>query len=229
MRKDITVVAEQRDTRGKNEARRLRVKGMVPAVVYGVGRESVPVALNPRDILKIVHSDSGHNTIFNLDLQGETTPVMVVDEQYEPIKDRMLHVDLLRIDLTRRLTVKVPVHFTGDARGVKQQGGVLDVAHREVTVECLPDEIPAHFTLDVAPLGVGDAIRVSDLAVSGSMKVMSPPDLVIVHVVGQRGTDEAAAEATVAEPEVIKKGKKETADAKPAAGGDKGGDKGKKK
>jgi len=143
MRKDITIAAEPRTTRGKNEARRLRVLGSVPSVVYGVGGESVAVAVSPKEITKILKSKSGHNTIFNLDIKGvENTPVMVVDWQLDPIKDHILHADLKRIDLTKPIRVLVPVHTQGDPKGVKIQGGIHEVVTREIEIECLPDDIP---------------------------------------------------------------------------------------
>ncbi|MEJ5366753.1 MAG: 50S ribosomal protein L25 [Bryobacteraceae bacterium] len=212
MRKDITIAAEPRTTRGKNEARRLRARMRIPAVVYGAGKESVAVSVSPKEIEKILHSSSGVNTIFNLDIQGvETTPVMVVDWQHDPVKSNLLHVDMKRIDLTKRLHVKVPVHTTGDPRGVKEQGGLHEIVSREIEIECLPDEIPEHFTVDVTHLRIGQSLRAGDVPLSGSMKLLSPADLVISHVVATRGsvTAEAAAGEGAAEPEVVKKGKKE--------------------
>ncbi len=215
MKKDITIAAEPRPARGKNEARRLRARMRIPAVVYGAGKESVAISVNPKEIEKILRSSSGVNTIFNLDIQGvETTPAMVVDWQHDPVKSNLLHIDLKRIDLTKRLQVKVPVHTTGDPRGVKEQGGLYEVVSREVEIECLPDEIPEHFSVDVSGLRIGQSLRAGELPLTGSMKLLSPPDLVISHVVTTRGAEEAAAEAAAgeaaaAEPEVVKKGKKE--------------------
>jgi len=213
MRKDITVAAEPRSTRGKNEARRLRARMRIPAVVYGAGKESVAVSVSPKEIEKVLHSSSGVNTIFNLDIQGvETTPVMVVDWQHDPVKSNLLHVDMKRIDLSKRLHVKVPVHTTGDPRGVKEQGGLYEIVSREIEIECLPDEIPEHFTVDVTALRIGQSLRAGEVPLSGSMKLLSPADLVISHVVATRGSAEvaeAAGEAAAAEPEVVKKGKKE--------------------
>ncbi len=213
MRKDITIAAEPRATRGKNEARRLRARMRIPAVVYGAGKESVAVSVSPKEIEKILHSSSGVNTIFNLDIQGvETTPVMVVDWQHDPVKSNLLHIDMKRIDLSKRLHVKVPVHTTGDPRGVKEQGGLYEIVSREIEIECLPDEIPEHFTMDVTALLIGQSLRAGEVPLSGSMKLLSPADLVISHVVATRGSAEvveAAGEAAAAEPEVVKKGKKE--------------------
>jgi large subunit ribosomal protein L25 len=214
MRKDITIAAEPRAARGKNEARRLRARMRIPAVVYGAGKEPVAVSVSPREIEKILHSSSGVNTIFNLNIEGvETTPVMVVDWQHDPVKSNLLHIDLKRVDLTKRLRVKVPVHTTGTPVGVKEQGGLYEVVSREIEIECLPDEIPESFTVDVSKLRIGQSLRAGDIPLSGSMKLLSPADLVVSHVVVTRGavaTAEAAeGEAAAAEPEVVKKGKKE--------------------
>jgi large subunit ribosomal protein L25 len=219
MRRDITVSAEVRETRGKNEARRTRRRGLIPAVLYGAYQDPVSVAVSPKEIQQILRSSTGYNTIFNLAVNGgETTPVMVVDDQLDPIKGNLLHADLKRIDLTKRLRVSVPVGTTGEAKGVKVQGGLLEVISRAVEIECVPDEIPEHFVVDVTDLMIGQSKRASDVALTGSMKLVSAPDTVIAHVVALRAEEApAAAEAapapeaapTTGEPEVIKKGKKE--------------------
>lgn len=217
MRKDITVAAESRGSRGKNEARRLRSAGTMPAVLYGGTAEPQAVAVSPKEIGRILHSKTGHNTIFNLAVSGgETTPVMVVDWQHDPIKDSLLHVDFKRIDLSKRITVKVPVVTHGDPKGVKLQGGIHEIVTREIEIECLPDDIPEQFSVDVTELTIGQNIRASDIPMSASVKLLSPADAVISHVVALRAEEAPAAEATAeaaatpaAEPEVIKKGKKE--------------------
>jgi large subunit ribosomal protein L25 len=216
MKTDITISAATRETRGKNEARRLRAAGSAPAVVYGAGRNPVAVAVRPKEVVKILQSASGRNTIFNLDVTGvENTPVMIVDWQNDPVKGNLLHVDLKRIDLTKRISVSVPVHTKGDAKGIKLQGGLLEIITRVVQVECLPEDIPEHFVVDVTELMIGQSVRAGDLELTGSIKLVSPPDSVIAHVVALRAeaAPEAAAEvaapAAAAEPEVIKKGKKE--------------------
>ena len=222
MRKEITVAAQPRESRGKNEARRTRSRGLIPAVVYGAFKDPVPVAVSPKAILQIVHSEGGYNTIFNLDIEGrENTPVMVVDYQNDPIRGTLLHADLKRIDLTKRLRVSIPIGTLGEPKGVKTQGGLLEIITRAAEIECLPDEIPEHFTVDVTELLMGQSKRFSDLPLSGSMKLIGPPDTVVAHIVAMRAeevkpvveaapTAEAAA-PTAAEPEVIKKGKKEEA------------------
>ena len=216
MRKDITVAAEVRTSRGKNEAHRTRAAGQIPAVVYGAHQDPVSIAVSPREILRIVRSNTGFNTIFNLAITGgETTPVMVVDQQVDPIRGTLLHADLKRIDLTKRIRVTVPVHTHGEPKGVKVQGGLLEVITRSVEIECLPDEIPEGFTVDVTELMIGQSKRASDVGVAGSMKLISDPATVIAHIVALRAEEVApAAEAAPvaaagAEPEVIKKGKKE--------------------
>jgi large subunit ribosomal protein L25 len=221
MRKDITIAAESRDSRGKNEARRLRARGSMPAVLYGGAEGALPVAVSPKDFTKILNSKTGHNTIFNLDVTGkENTPVMIIDWQYDPIKDSLLHVDLKRIDLTKRIAVKVPVITHGDPKGVKLQGGLHEIVTREIEIECLPDDIPEQFVVDVSELTIGQSIRFSDVPLSGSMKLLSPGETLVSHVVSMKAEEVAAAEpaavAAAPEPEVIKKGKKEAEGEAPA-------------
>lgn len=212
MRKDITVVAEPRTTRGKNEARRLRVAGSMPSVVYGAGGDAVAVAVSPKEITKILKSKSGHNTIFNLSVTGgENSPVMVVDWLLDPIKDNILHADLKRIDLTKRIRVAVPVHTHGDPKGVKIQGGIHEIVTREIEVECLPDDIPEEFIVDVSEMMIGQSVRASEIPLTGSMELTSPGDAVISHVVSLKAEAAPAEGEAKAEPEVIKKGKKEEA------------------
>lgn len=208
MRLDTVVAAELRTSRGKNEARRTRVSGLIPAVIYGAFKDPVSISVAPKDITKIIHSKTGHNSIFDVQVEGgERTPVIVADEQYEPIKGTLMHIDLRRIDLTRKLRVDVPVHVFGECKGVKQQGGVLDVVTRSVEIECVPDDIPNQFDVNVTDLMVGDGIRVSDLALKPGVRVLTAGDAVIAHVVGIK---EDATAAAAAEPEVAgKKGKKD--------------------
>ncbi|MDQ6678665.1 MAG: 50S ribosomal protein L25 [Acidobacteriota bacterium] len=225
MRTDTVVTAEIRDTRGKNEARRTRVRGMIPGVVYGAFKDPVAIAVNPKFIQQILRSKTGHNTIFNVNITGvESTPVMVVDEQYDPVKSNLLHVDLKRIDLTKRIRVAVPVLTTGEAKGIKLQGGLLEIITRSVEIECIPDEIPQSFSVDVSELMIGQNIRASEIPMPGSAKLLSAGEMVIAHVVGQRAEEAVAEPVAVAEPEVAKaKGKKEDEAPPPVA------DKGKKK
>jgi len=231
LRKDITVAAEVRTSRGKNEARRTRKAGNIPAVVYGAFQDPVAIAISPKDISKITRSGSGLNTIFNLAITGgETTPVMIVDSQVDPLRGKLLHADLKRVDLTKRIKVTVPVHTEGEPYGVKVQGGLLEIITRSIEIECLPDDIPELFVVNVAELHIGQSKRASDVALAGSTKLISDPQSVIAHIVSLRAEEvvapvEGAAVPAAAEPEVVKKGKKE----EEAAAADKDKDKGKKK
>jgi large subunit ribosomal protein L25 len=192
----------------KNAARRVRVAGKIPAVVYGAGKESIAVEVDPKQILRILHSESGHNTIFDAEIAGQgVAKVMIVDWQYEPIRDTLLHVDLKRIALDKKMTVSVTVRLIGTAVGVKNEGGMLDQVLREVEVECLPSDIPSHIDVDVTSLGLHGAIRVGDLPKSGSIKYLDAEDATVAHVVSIRAEAEPVAAAAPAEPEVAKKGK----------------------
>jgi large subunit ribosomal protein L25 len=233
VRVEQVVVAEPRSSRGKNEAKRIRVTGRIPAVIYGAFQEPRAVSVNPKDILKIIRSKSGHNSIFDVDIQGlEKTPVIVADEQYHPVRGTLMHIDLKRIDLTKKLRVSVPIHTTGEAKGVKQQGGVLDVVTRRIEIECIPLDIPEQYDVDVTELMIGSSIRVATLPVKEGIRILTAPEAVIAHVVGIKEEVVAAPEAVVAaapaEPEVVKKGKKEEEGAAPAAA-EKAPEKGKKK
>ncbi len=229
------VVATPREGKfNKNAARRVRVQGKIPAVVYGAGQDSVAVSVDPRIITKILHSDSGHNTIFDLDVTGSATvKAMIVDWQNEPIKGALLHIDLKRIAMDKMMTVSVPIQLIGVPVGVKAQGGILEHVLREVEIECLPSDIPSHLDVDVSNLEMNQSIHVSDLPHSGSIKFLTDEGLTVAHVAAIREEvpepEAVDAAATPAEPEVAKKGKGETdaaavpaADAKADAKGDKG-------
>jgi large subunit ribosomal protein L25 len=216
------VEAQQRtaESRGKNEARRVRVTGRIPAVVYGAKKDSVAVTVNPKQITKILHSDSGHNTIFDLQIaDGDKEKVMIVDWQYDPIKSNLLHIDLKRIDMAKTIRVAVPLQLVGESAGVKQQGGIMDQVLREVEIECLPTDIPSHIDVDVSQLVFGQVIRVADLPHGGKLKFLTPEDQAIAHITTVKEEVVATPEAVVAEgaaatePEVIKKGKQETEEA----------------
>ena len=215
---ETNVLEAQARTPGtKNEARRVRREGKIPAVVYGAGKDSLPVSVDPRVVTRILNSESGHNTIFDLTLDGEKTKAMIVDWQYEPIRGRLLHIDLKRIALDKVLSVSVPIELKGEAEGVKTQGGILEQMLREVEIECLPADIPSHIELDVTQLTFGKVLRVSDLPHSDKIKFLSDENQPVAHVTSVKeevvATPEAAAAeaaAAPAEPEVIKKGKQET-------------------
>jgi large subunit ribosomal protein L25 len=219
----LSVEADAREDFGKNAARRMRRSGRIPAVVYGGGGPAIPVALDPREIARILHSESGHNAIFTLEIRGKAPArVMIRDWQTEPVYGALLHVDLVRIARDTRLKLKVPIHITGEATGVKVQGGVFDFVLREVEVECLPDDIPEHITIDVTELTIGRNLRVSDLPVGPRVKVLTDPARVVAHVVALKAEEEKpeaeVVEAAPAEPEVIRKGKAEGEGPEAAAG-----------
>jgi large subunit ribosomal protein L25 len=209
-----TLEAAPREDFGKNAARRWRRQGRIPAVVYGGGGPSIPVTVDPREIQKVLYSESGHNAIFTLEIKGKAPArVMIRDLQMEPVGGSLLHVDLVRIARDAKLKLKVPIHITGEPQGVKVQGGIFEFILREVELECLPDDIPEHITVDVTELTLGKNLRVSDLPVSEKVKVLTEPTRVVAHVVALRAEEEkpaeVAAEAAPAEPEVIRKGKAE--------------------
>jgi large subunit ribosomal protein L25 len=227
------VVAKPREGKfNKNAARRVRVAGKIPAVLYGSGHEAVAVEVDPKQILKILYSESGHNTIFDVEVAGQpAAKAMIVDWQREPIKDQLIHIDLKRIALDKILRVRVRVKLLGIPIGVKAEGGILDQVLREVEIACLPADIPSHIAVDVSELGMHQVVRVSGLPHSDKFKYLTPEDSTVAHVVHIREEvvatpevvegAEAAGVAAVpgapgapAEPEVAKKGK---TDAEPAA------------
>ena len=211
----IVVEGAPRESRGKNEARRLRLTGKVPAVLYGAKGESIALAVNTKQVGQILRSATGHNTLFQVSLSGKEQPAIVKDWLVDPVTGNLLHVDLMRVAMDVRMRVKVPVHTFGEPAGVKVQGGVFETVTREVEIECLPAEIPTEFRLDVSQLMIGMQVRASDIALDPKIKLLSDPERVIAHVVTLRVEEEkpvdavAAEAATPAEPEVIKKGKKE--------------------
>jgi large subunit ribosomal protein L25 len=230
--------ANPREAGTKNHARRVRREGKIPAVVYGAGKDSMPVTVDPRHVLRILRSDSGHNTIFDLALKGgESTKAMIVDWQYEPIKGHLLHIDLKRIAMDKALRVSVPVMLQGVPAGVKTEGGILEQMLREVEIECLPGDIPSHIDVDVSELTFGKVLRVSDLPHNAKLKFLTEANQPVAHVTSVKeevvATPEAVAAeagATPAEPEVIKKGKTETEEEGEAAEkGDKKAEKKEKK
>jgi large subunit ribosomal protein L25 len=213
-----TLEAQPREAGTKNQARRVRREGKIPAVVYGASKGAVAVSVDPRHVLRILHSDSGHNTIFDLTLTGgEKTKAMIVDWQYEPIKGHLLHIDLKRIAMDKALRVSVPIMLQGTAEGVKTEGGILEQILREVEIECLPGDIPSHIDVDISHLTFGKVLRVSDLPHNPKLKFLSDANQPVANVTSVKeevvATPEAVAAeagAVPAEPEVIKKGKAET-------------------
>jgi large subunit ribosomal protein L25 len=227
-----TLEAQGREAGTKNDARRVRREGKIPAVVYGAGKDAAPISVDPRHVLRILRSDTGHNTIFDLAMNGgEKTKVMIVDWQYEPIKGHLLHIDLKRIAMDKALRVSIPIVLQGVPAGVKTEGGILEQLLREVEIECLPGDIPGHIDVDVSDLTFGKVLRVVDLPHNPKLKFLSDSNQPVAHVTSVKeevvATPEAVAAeagATPAEPEVIKKGKTEVegegeaADAKPEKG-----------
>ncbi len=210
--------AQPRTPGNKNVARRVRMGGKIPGVLYGAGKDSLPVTLDPRQVTRILHSKTGHNTIFDLAVEGgESTKAMIVDWQYEPIKSHLLHIDLKRIAMDKKLTVSVPIVLKGEAAGVKQQGGIMEQILREVEVECLPGDIPSVIEADVSELVFGKVLRVSDLTHDATkLTFITDENQPVAHITTVKeevapAADAVAAEAgaTPAEPEVIKKGKQD--------------------
>jgi large subunit ribosomal protein L25 len=220
---DAILQATKRDTRGKNEARRLRASGRIPAVVYGVEKgQAVPIAVDPKMLLRILHSESGVNTLIGLEVDGgdtRDTRVLVKEYQIDPIDHKLLHADFYQIAMDKPLTVTVPLVLKGEAPGVKQQGGIVDFVNREIEIECLPADIPESIVVDISELMLNQGVRVRDLHVEGAKwKPVTEGDMMIVHVVPLKAEEVAVVEPTAvvaaAEPEVIKKGKPEKEDEK---------------
>jgi large subunit ribosomal protein L25 len=216
---EIVVNAKGRDDRGKNAARRLRREGLVPGIVYGGKGGSIAIAVDPKALQKVLRSEAGRNTILKLDIAGAgATNAILKDLQVDPIKDSLLHADFYRIAMDVAIRVTVPINIRGEARGVKVDGGILELITREIEVECLPGDIPERIDVDVSDLGLNGALRVSDLPANAKVKILESPDQVVVHVVSIKEEEapapaavavEGEAAAAPAEPEVLKKGKKE--------------------
>jgi len=217
MTKDIVVEASERSDLGKNASRRLRRDGGVPGVVYGLDRPPFTVGVGARKIEEVLGLETGRNTIFTLSLKGQdrSRAVMIKALQRDPVSERLVHVDFVRVDLTRAVRVNVPVRLIGTAEGVKTDGGLLEFMHREVEVECLPSDIPEHLDLDVTALRLNQHLSVKDLPARERVTVLDDPETVVCVVAVPK--EEAApvveeVEATAAEPEVIKKGKETAGD-----------------
>ena len=219
---DATLEAVKREGRRKNEANRLRASGKIPAVFYGPGKggkagDALAVTVDPKAVLRILHSDSGANTLINLKVDGRETRVMLREYQLDPVTHQLLHADFYELAMDKAITVTVPIQLNGESKGVKQQGGLLDFVTREIEVECLPTDIPEHLDVDVTELMLHQSIRVRDLPGSPKWKAISEGDTMLVHIVMPKveeepvaaAATEAAAPTAPAEPEVIKKGKTE--------------------
>jgi large subunit ribosomal protein L25 len=231
----VIVEATLRSDRGKNAARRSRQNGQVPAILYGGKGEAIALSINTKQMGVILRSESGHNTIVTVKLGGEEHAAMIKDWQVDPVKGVLLHADLVRVDMTVRVRVSVPVHTFGEPQGVKLQGGIFEMVTREVEIECLPTEIPGEFRVDITDLMIGKHLRAGDLPFDHEkIKLVTDPQRVVAHVVALRAEEEkpveavAAEAATPAEPEVIKKGKKEVEEGEEGAGAEEKAEKPKK-
>ena len=232
---EATLEAVKRTDSGKNEARRHRAAGRLPAVVYGPSKDGkapvgVPVTVDPKGLMRIFHSDSGVNTLITLKLDGTSTQVLVREYQRDPVTNALLHADFYQLAMDKALVVTVPVLVKGEPKGVKLQGGLLDFVTREIQVECLPANIPEHIDVDVSELELHGSIRVRDIVTGDKWKAVTDGDTMLVHVIMPKAEESAVAATAegaataAAEPEVVKKGKTDKED----EAGDKGDKKDKK-
>jgi large subunit ribosomal protein L25 len=221
---EIVVAAQSRTEKGKNANRQLRLKGLIPGILYGGKKQAVPVAVSPKEVGQVLHSPAGTSTLFDLDLEGSRRKVILKEFQAEPVRGELLHADFYEVALDQAIEVKVHVELEGVPVGVKTQGGLLDFITRELDIECLPLDIPEKVSIDVSHLEIGKHFRVSDLGQIPKVTILTEPDVVIAHVVVRReeaapAAEEAAegeaapAAEAAAEPEVAKKGKGEAAPA----------------
>lgn len=206
------IEAQMRTPGGKNVNRRLRNSGIIPAVLYGPGKESIAISVDPQIVQDILHSESGRNSIFTINLDGSAqNNSMVKDYQLDPVQGELIHVDFIQIAMDRLLQLDVNIEIVGEAKGVKIGGGIMDFVTRSIEVECLPADIPESIKVDVSHLDINDYIRVNNIEVDPKVKVLSDPEVVVVTIIPPvkeeepEVEEEAAAEAE--EPEVIKKGK----------------------
>ena len=212
--KTIELTVEKRSTNGKNEARRSRAAGRIPAVVYGAGKPNVPITVDRKALSDVFREGAGENAIFLLKLGGsdQSRHAMIREMQRDPVSRRPLHIDFVRVLMDVKITVKVPIEVVGIAKGVKTEGGILDTVTREVEIECLPGNIPAHLAVDVTELAIGDALRVSQIPAPEGVRIVDNPEKVVLHVAHPTREEEPAAVAAEGaaeptEPEVLKKGK----------------------
>jgi large subunit ribosomal protein L25 len=224
---EIVISATNRADRGKNAARRLRRRGLVPGIVYGGKGENLAVAVDPKALQRVLRSEAGRNAILKLSIADHgSTNAILKNWQVDPVKESFLHADFYRIAMDVAIRVTVPIQVLGEARGVKVDGGILELVIREIEVECLPGDIPERIAVDVTDLGINQSLRVSDVPTPAKVKVLQAADQVVVHVVAVKEEEaapaaaaapaaEGEAAAPAAEPEVIKKGKKEEEEAPP--------------
>jgi large subunit ribosomal protein L25 len=214
MAEEIIIDAQIRDERGKNENRRLRSKGMIPAILYGVTNENISLSVKPRDVVQVLRSKKGANTLFHINMLGERTTrsaVLIKDYQLDPVKDVLIHCDFVRVNMDIKLETAIPIHTTGKAKGI-EMGGMLEMVMREVAIECLPADIPENIVIDVTEMNIGDAVRVRDLSLGEKIKVLAEEDYLVLHVVPPKKIVEpveAAAEEGVAEEGAVEEGEGE--------------------
>jgi len=224
---EIVISSTNRADRGKNAARRLRRRGLVPGIVYGGKGENLSVAVDPKALQRVLRSEAGRNAILKLSIADHgSSNAILKNWQVDPVKESFLHADFYRIAMDVAIRVTVPIQVMGEARGVKVDAGILELVIREIEVECLPGDIPERIALDVADLGINQSLRVSDVPMPAKVKVLQAADQVVVHVIAVKEEEAAPAAAAApaaegeagapaAEPEVIKKGKKEEEEAPP--------------
>ncbi len=218
MQQQLDMDAQQRDGRGKNAARRLRASGKVPAVLYGLGKDSIALQLDGKEITRLLQSPSGHNQILNLKVSGgESAPAMASDWLIDPVRGNLLHVDMRRVDLQVQVEVDVSIDVTGVSHGAREQGGHDEVVNREVHLRALPLEVPEKIEIDVTLMNLGEAIRVADLPTSDKYAFLSPSDMLLVHCVTPKVVEEETPEEELVEDEGVAEGE----DAEKAAEGDK--------
>lgn len=205
----VIIKAEKRDGRGKNDARRLRAAGKVPISIYGGGGETIAAIAELKDLAAVLRSDTGHNTIFTIDMIGEgTNDVIFHDRQIDALKGRLVHADLRRLAKGEKIEVTVPIHIVGEAEGLKEEGAVLNQALREIKVLCEPSKIPEFFEVDVTNLNVGESVHISDLKAESGVELHEEPETVIASVVIVK-EEELEPQLETAEPELVGKDEKE--------------------
>jgi large subunit ribosomal protein L25 len=217
---EIVIDVTPRTEFGKNPSRRLRRSGMIPGIVYGSSKPPVPISVDPKQVERILHLESGVNTVFMLHLVGKDQRryAMIKDVQTDPVSNRLQHTDFIRIQMDEAIQVNVPIQTVGEAPGVKLDQGILDIPLREIRIESLPADIPDHIPVDISAMKIGDSIRVADLVAPPKVKILTDLNQVVAVVTPPAKEEEAGAApvAEVTEPEVIKKGKAASEDAEAA-------------
>ncbi|MCD6452273.1 MAG: 50S ribosomal protein L25/general stress protein Ctc [Acidobacteria bacterium] len=204
------ITAEERKELGKNVARRLRRNGRIPAIIYGENKKPIPIAIDPKPVLPLIRSGKGESTILRLKIgKKKEEKVIIKDYQVDPIRDTLAHVDFLRISMTKRIRVHIPIVLTGEAKGVKEEGGIVEFLLREVEIECLPGDIPDHIELDITELRTGDSLHISDITPPEKVEIVSDPTLTVVHIGAPAKVAAEAVEVTEEAEEAVEEEKKE--------------------